>query len=191
MNSLIVGLGNPGPQYSQSRHNIGFMVTDRLASLERIDLGKSKFNSHYGTGNCAGESVALLQPQTFMNLSGRAVFPAAQFFQIPPEKVIVIHDDLDLPFRTLKIKFGGGHGGHNGLRSIISEGLGADFIRVRVGIGRPPAGDPADYVLGHFTQEEREWLPGLIDEAAEAVEKILSLGLQKAMNQVNTRREEA
>ncbi len=187
MDHFIVGLGNPGPQYAKTRHNIGFMVTDRLADQQRLDLNRCKFNARYGSGNAFGRSLLVMQPQTFMNLSGRAVRPAADFFQIPEEQMLVVHDDLDLPFGTLKLKFGGGHGGHNGLRSLMTEGFKGQFVRLRFGIGRPTCPDTADYVLGRFTPEEQEWLPGLIDDAVLAIEKWITLGLQKAMNQVNTK----
>ncbi len=187
MDNLIVGLGNPGAQYQRTRHNVGFMVLERLSELARAPLSRSKFNAFYGTGDLGGKSVALLTPQTFMNASGRAVGPAAHFFQVQAPQIIVVHDDLDLPFGTLRLKVGGGHGGHNGLRSIMGEGgVDAGFVRLRFGIGRPAHGDPADYVLGTFKPNEQEWLPGLIDNAATAIEAVLRLGVARAMNQLNT-----
>ncbi len=187
MDNLIVGLGNPGAQYQRTRHNVGFMVLERLSERAHAPLSRSKFNALYGTGELGGKSVALLAPQTFMNASGRAVGPAAHFFQVEAPQIIVVHDDLDLPFGTLRLKVGGGHGGHNGLRSIMGEGgVAAGFVRLRFGIGRPDHNDAADYVLSPFKSEEQEWLPGLLDDAATAIEAVLRQGVARTMNQLNT-----
>ncbi len=176
---LVVGLGNPGPRYAATRHNAGFMVADLLGG--RIG---AKFKSHRANvdlieGRLAGASIVLAKPRSFMNESGGPVVNAARFFKVPPERVIIIHDDLDLPFGTLKLKRGGGDGGHNGLKSITSA-LGAkDYVRVRLGIGRPPGRqDPAEYVLREFGAAERRDLPVDVDRAADAVEMVLSDGLE-------------
>lgn len=185
---LIVGLGNPEPRYARNRHNVGFMVLEHLAEAARISVSRSKFGGQYGTGEVAGKSVVLLKPLTFMNLSGRSVAPAAKFFGVSTERVMVIHDELDLPFSTLRLKSGGGHGGHNGLRSIVAE-LGSNaFQRLRVGIGRPAHGTVSHYVLSDFAEgEERDWVPDLIERATKALETALRLGMKKAMNEVHAK----
>ena len=186
---LIVGLGNPEPRYAKNRHNVGFMVLDALANEARIAVSRSKFKGLYGTGEIAGKSVVLLKPLTFMNLSGRSVAPAAKFFGVPPERVMVIHDELDLPYGTLRLKSGGGHAGHNGLRSMVAEfGGNKGFQRLRVGIGRPVHGTVSNYVLSDFSAgEERDWLPDLVERAANALETALRLGMKAAMNEVHAK----
>lgn len=184
---LIVGLGNPGPRYAHNRHNVGFMAIDRLASDAHTTVSRAKFKGHYATATIAGQSVALLKPQTFMNLSGQSVQPAAAFFNVPIGGIFVVHDEIDLPFGTVRLKVGGGHAGHNGLRSIIAQLGGRDFVRIRVGVGRPAHGAVADYVLSDFSSDERAWLPDLLDRSADAVRLALSEGPRKAMNQVNAR----
>jgi len=187
---LVVGLGNPGREYERNRHNVGFMVVDELARLVEADRFKKKFSSELVKVDLRKKEEAwLIKPQTFMNLSGEAVQPCAAFFKIAPESVIVIHDELDVPFGELRLKKGGGHGGHNGLRSIISR-MGPDFIRLRFGIGRPPAsfrGPTADYVLSDFSFDERRELPKLVEKAAKVVLSIATRGLQAAMKTTNTR----
>jgi PTH1 family peptidyl-tRNA hydrolase len=176
---LVVGLGNPGPRYAATRHNAGFMVAELLG--ERIG---AKFKSHRANvdlieGRLAGAPVVLAKPRSFMNESGGPVVNAARFFKVAPEQVIVIHDDLDLPFGTLKLKRGGGDGGHNGLKSITSALGSKEYVRVRLGIGRPPGRqDPADYVLREFGAAERRDLPVDVDRAADAVEMVLRDGLE-------------
>lgn len=183
---LVVGLGNPEPRYAGNRHNVGFMAVDRLADDARISLSRSKFKGVYGTGEVAGMPVALLKPMTFMNLSGESVVPAARFFDVPPERIVVIHDELDLPFGRLRLKIGGGHAGHNGLRSICNLLGSRDFVRLRVGIGRPEKGSVSRYVLADFAAgEETDWLPDLLDRSVAAVRAALSEGPRKAMNTVN------
>lgn len=183
---LVVGLGNPEARYAGNRHNVGFMAVDRLAEEARITAGRSKFKGVYGTGDIAGIPVVLLKPMTFMNLSGESVVPAARFFDVPPERIVVIHDELDLPFGKLRLKIGGGHAGHNGLRSICQLLGSRDFVRLRVGIGRPEKGTVSRYVLSDFAAgEETDWLPDLLDRAAAAVRAALSDGPRKAMNVVN------
>ncbi|PKN57333.1 MAG: aminoacyl-tRNA hydrolase [Deltaproteobacteria bacterium HGW-Deltaproteobacteria-14] len=182
---LIVGLGNPGPKYSANRHNIGFMVADEL--VRRLGATfQDKFEGRVARGRLAGVDVLVLEPQTFMNLSGAALGAAASYFKIAPEHVIVIHDELDLPFEQVRVKVGGGHAGHNGLRSVFQH-FGADFVRVRCGIGRPVQSDVVSYVLSDFSVTERETLGAFVDEAAEAVELIVSRGALEAMNVIHPR----
>jgi PTH1 family peptidyl-tRNA hydrolase len=183
---LVVGLGNPGPKYAATRHNAGFMVLDLLS--ERIG---GSFKAHKSRcdvieGRLAGLRVVLAKPRSFMNESGGPVVAAARFFKTPPERIVVVHDELDLPYGALRLKVGGGDGGHNGLRS-ISSGLGTrDYARVRFGIGRPPGRqDPADYVLRDFAAAERKELAYFVDRAADAVEATLRDGLEPAQNQFN------
>ena len=150
---LIVGLGNPGPKYSWTRHNAGFMVLDELARRAGIAVSRKTFSGFFGEGTYRGERLLLLKPQTFMNLSGRSVNPALHFHRLSLQDLIVIHDDLDIPFGRVKLKDGGGHAGHNGLRSLMQELGGGQFARIRVGVGRPLHGDAADYVLSPFTRD--------------------------------------
>ena len=182
---LVVGLGNPEPRYQNNRHNVGFMVVDRLADDERIDVARQKFKGLLGTGRVGDTPAVLLKPQTFMNLSGRSVAPASKFYDIELQQIVVVHDEIDLPFGTLRLKAGGGHAGHNGLRSMVAELGGNDFIRLRVGVGRPQHGEVANYVLSDFDQDERPWLPDLLERAADAVRATLRDGVRKAMNQTN------
>lgn len=186
--ALIVGLGNPGPRYAGNRHNVGFMVVDRLAESASLPLSRTRFNGRYATGSLEGRSVALLEPDTFMNLSGQSVSAARSFFNVAIGGICVVHDEIDLPFGTLRLKVGGGHAGHNGLRSMIAQLGGADFIRLRVGVGRPVHGEVSDFVLADFDREQREWLPDLLDRAANAVRLTLREGALRAMNIVNTAR---
>jgi peptidyl-tRNA hydrolase, PTH1 family len=184
---LVVGLGNPGPRYATTRHNIGFLVADLLA--ERIGSG-FKLHKKSGTdalsGRLAGHPVVVGKPRSYMNESGRQVAALAKFYSVPPSDVIVIHDDLDLEFATIRLKLGGGEGGHNGLRS-VSTALGTkDYLRVRIGIGRPPGRkDPATFVLENFTATEWRDVPLICEQAADAVELLIKLGLEPAQNQVH------
>ena len=181
---LIVGLGNPGRDYRWTRHNVGFLLVERLAEKNGIDLAKRGLKSIYGRGKIGKKDVILAKPQTFMNLSGEAVQRLLRFFKIPPEDLIVLHDDLDLPFGKIRIRLQGGAGGHKGIKSII-ESLGVDvFVRFKVGIGRPgKAGqDPADFVLEPLSGGEREELKEMVNRNAEAVEILLLEGPQEAMN---------
>lgn len=192
---LVVGLGNPGPDYAGNRHNVGFMVVDELAS--RWGAGRSAFRAKFGSEllqvDHRGQRVQLQKPQEYMNVSGGPVQRAMAFFRIPPSHVIVIHDEIDLPFLRLRVKVGGGHGGHNGLRS-ISQAIGADYLRLRVGVGRPqgaPAGTVAarervtGHVLGDFGRSELADLPAGLSQAAMAIETILEQGATAAMNEFN------
>lgn len=187
---LVVGLGNPGKKYEKTRHNVGFMVVERLAQAHGLADFKEKFSGVWTKGELRGSPVALLKPTTFMNLSGDSVQPAAAFLKVAPSAVIVVHDELDLPWRDVKLKVSGGHAGHNGLRSLIQRLGTPDFVRVRVGIGRPPAGfagDVADYVLQAFDTMERAELPDVVDRACAAVEAVIADGLTSAMNKLNVK----
>lgn len=182
--ALIVGLGNPGPRYAGNRHNIGFLVADELA-----DRMGGKFKAHSSgseviEGRLAGTRAVLTKPRSFMNLSGGPVAAAMKFYKIELESLIVIHDELDLPYGTVRLKRGGGENGHNGLRS-ISKSLGTkDYLRVRFGVGRPPGRmDAADYVLKDFATTERRELAYFIDLCSDATEALTSTGLEPAQNQ--------
>ena len=182
---LVVGLGNPGPKYQGTRHNAGFLVLDRLAEEAGISLSRKQFGGVYGEGTLDGNRLCLLQPQTFMNLSGRSVAEAVRFHKLSLPQVIVVHDELDIPFGQVKVKEGGGHGGHNGLRSLIQELAGNQFIRVRFGIDRSPGSDTAGYVLTNFPREQQLQLPLLLDRTVELLRLLLQDGVAKAMNQYN------
>ena len=183
---LIVGLGNPGAKYSSTRHNIGFMVIDNLASRHGIEVGTGKGGSLIGRGRLAGEPVVLAKPQTFMNRSGEAVRPNLLYMGIGVDDLIIIHDDIDLEFGRIKVKKGGGHGGHNGLKSVISHLGDSGFTRIRVGIGRPGNDmDVSSYVLSPFAAKEREQLREIIDNATDAVEAVVLEGPVSAMNRFN------
>ncbi|MGV9680034.1 aminoacyl-tRNA hydrolase [Nocardia sp. NPDC003482] len=185
--ALVVGLGNPGPEYERTRHNVGFLVADVLA--ERVG---GRFTVHKKSGadlleaRLDGRKVLLAKPRSFMNVSGRPVAALARFFSVPPTEVIVVHDELDLPFGTIRLKRGGGEGGHNGLRSVSSSLTTKDYLRVRFGIGRPPGRqDPADFVLKPFSSPERKELPVIVEQAADAVELLLRADLETAQNQLH------
>ncbi|MCX7635125.1 MAG: aminoacyl-tRNA hydrolase [Syntrophales bacterium] len=184
---LIVGLGNPGSQYRFSRHNAGFLVVEKLAEDNGIAFAKKGFDALYGKGSIQDIPVVIAKPQTFMNLSGVAVRGLYEFFKIDKdEDLIVAHDDLDLPFLTLRLKAGGGHGGHKGLQSIIEQLGSAAFSRIRLGIGRPTDRMSVDtYVLSPFSPEERVRLPAVVTTAARAAADMISLGIQAAMNRYN------
>lgn len=184
---LIAGLGNPGTRYQWTRHNAGFMVLDRLSEIAGIQISKKGFSGLCGEGWWKGERLLLLKPLTFMNLSGRSVAEAIRFHKLSPQDVVVVHDDLDIPFGRVKLKRGGGHGGHNGLRSILAELGNGDFTRVRVGIDRPVRGDVVDYVLTPFSREETRQLPFLLDGVADAIGSLFADGLEKSMSIFNNR----
>jgi peptidyl-tRNA hydrolase, PTH1 family len=183
---LVVGLGNPGEQYQDNRHNLGFKVVDELRARARAPALRAKFGAELCEVTLVGERVLLCKPMEFMNVSGQAVARVAGFWKVPAADVIVVHDELDLPFGRLKLGVGGGHGGHNGVRSMLADLGGAEFARVRVGVGRPAAGrDPADYLLSDFSRAEDKELPALVGLAADAIEMIVAKGLTPAMNQFN------
>lgn len=183
---LVVGLGNPGKEYAANRHNVGFMVADLLASRIGAKFGRSK-RSHAdvaeGRLGFGGPKLILAKPLTFMNLSGAPVSQLAQFFKVPLENVIAVHDELDVPFGQIRVKRGGGEGGHNGLRSMSKSLATKEYARVRFGIGRPPGRqDPADYVLSDFGGAERKELDFLVDRAADVVEAVVAEGVEWAQN---------
>ncbi|WP_346623849.1 aminoacyl-tRNA hydrolase [Blastococcus montanus] len=188
---MVVGLGNPGPGYAGNRHNVGAMVLDELARRAGIrpTPGKgARARAVSGEGRLAGVRVVLAQPLTYMNESGSPVRGLLDYHKLPPEQLVVVHDELDLPFACVRLKRGGGEGGHNGLRSITRSTGTKDYLRVRVGIGRPPGRqDPADYVLKDFSATERKELDLLLVEAADAVESLLTTGLEAAQNVVHPR----
>jgi peptidyl-tRNA hydrolase, PTH1 family len=191
---LVVGLGNPGRKYERTRHNVGFLVVDRLAQAHAFPDFKEKWNARWAKGEIVANGrphpAALIEPQTYMNLSGDSVQPAAAFLRVPTDAIIVVHDELDLPWGDVRLKVGGGHAGHNGLRSMIQRLGGPDFVRVRVGIGRPPAGwagDVADFVLSDFDPIQRAELPDVCARAASAVEAVVVEGVKAAMNRLNTK----
>lgn len=184
--TLIVGLGNPGKEYRWTRHNMGFLVLDAWARAHSLTFATRKFSAKIGTGAVFRKKVLLAKPMTFMNLSGQSIAPLVRYFKVPPEDLVIVHDDLDLAPGRVKIKSGGGDGGHQGLRSAV-ECLGTqEFVRVRVGIGRPPDGLTAtEYVLEEFNGEEKGVLKETVERATRAVEIILSEGVVKAMNEFN------
>jgi peptidyl-tRNA hydrolase, PTH1 family len=184
---LIAGLGNPGPGYAGNRHNAGYLVADELAGRVGGRFKPGKFRTSAAEGRLAGTPVTLLKPLSYMNESGGPVAGLRGFYHLPPDRIVVIHDELDLPFGTIRLKFGGGDNGHNGLRSITSALGTRDYYRVRFGIGRPPGRmDPAAYVLRDFAAAERAELPFLVDRAADATEALLRDGLAAAQNEFHS-----
>ncbi|KKC04563.1 aminoacyl-tRNA hydrolase [Mycobacterium nebraskense] len=184
---LVVGLGNPGDNYARTRHNLGFMVADLLA--DRLG-SKFKVHKRSGTevvsGRLAGHSVLVAKPRCYMNESGRQVGPLAKFYSVTPADIVVVHDDLDLDFGSIRLKIDGGEGGHNGLRSVASALGTKEFQRVRIGIGRPPGRkDPAAFVLENFSAAERGEVPTICEQAADATELLIELGLEAAQNRVH------
>ena len=184
---LVVGLGNPGPQYAKTRHNVGFMVADLLAARLGANFKVHKRSgAEIATGRLAHRPVVLAKPRTYMNESGRQVGPLAKFYSVAPADVIVIHDELDIEFGQIRLKQGGGEGGHNGLRSLVNALGTKDFHRVRIGIGRPPGRkDPAAFVLENFSSAERAQVPTICEMAADATEMLIELGLEPSQNQVH------
>ena len=186
---LVVGLGNPGTDYANTRHNAGFLVVDEVAAAWSISIHQKKFNAELGRGRVNGIDAILVKPQAYMNRSGLPVRQVADYFKISYQDMLVIHDDIDLEFGRLKIKAKGGHGGHNGVRSLI-DALGEDaFVRLRMGVGRSGAeGGVVNHVLGTFNQHERELLEKVIQRARGAVETILCEGAKEGMNRFNDKR---
>ena len=187
---LVVGLGNPGPKYEWTRHNVGFLVIDQLADRENLPVQRLKHKALTNTALIGGKPVLLMKPTTYMNLSGEAVGEAARFYKIPPDRVLVISDDVSLPQGKLRVRRSGSAGGHNGLKNIIAH-LGTDqFPRLRVGVGeKPPRMDLADYVLGHFSQGERKIMEDAVKEAADAVMEAVEEGIDHAMNSHNRKKD--
>ena len=180
---LVVGLGNPGPKYATTRHNVGQMVVDELASRRGEAFREHKAGARVVETwvRPGGDKLVLAKPNSFMNVSGAPVGALARFYSVNPERIVLVHDELDIPFDTIKLKIGGGHGGHNGIRDVARVLTTPDFPRVRVGIGRPPGRqDPADWVLAPFGAAERPNLPILISDAADAVEQLVEEGLLAA-----------
>ena len=183
---LVVGLGNPGPTYSGHRHNVGAMVAAVVAGRLGSRFKSHKAGADIADGRLVGEPTIVAVPRSYMNLSGPPVAGLVRFFKVAPDQLIVVHDELDLPAHTVRVKQGGGEGGHNGLRS-ISASLGTkDYLRVRVGVGRPPGRmDPADFVLQNFSPAERTELPIDLEVAADAVESLIGRGLQVTQNELH------
>ncbi|MEO8904671.1 MAG: aminoacyl-tRNA hydrolase [Polyangiaceae bacterium] len=192
---LVVGLGNPGPRYALTRHNAGFLVIDALslaplAKGRRVAAFQARFEGQYSELELAGRHVGLLKPETFMNASGRSVLAATAELKLDPEALLVVHDELDIAFGALRLKAGGGDGGHRGVRSISTELNTANYGRLRVGIGRPPPdfqGDIADFVLQAASLEEQDGLASVLELASEVVESVVTDGLSQAMNRTNQR----
>jgi peptidyl-tRNA hydrolase, PTH1 family len=181
---LVAGLGNPGPPYAGNRHNAGFMVADLLAARIGAGYRRDRSRVQAAWGQLAGLPVIIAKPMSFMNLAGPRLAAVAGYYKIPPDRIAVVHDELDLPFGTIRLKLGGGDGGHNGLRSLTGALGTRDYYRVRVGIGRPPGRqDPADFVLRDFAAAERKEVPLVLERAADAVEALLRLGLAPAQNE--------
>jgi PTH1 family peptidyl-tRNA hydrolase len=183
---LVVGLGNPGPGYAKNRHNVGFMIADLLAERIGAKFGRAKraatevAEGHLVPG---GPRMVIAKPTTYMNLLGAPSVALAQFYKIPPAQIIALHDELDLDFGTIRVKIGGGEGGHNGLRSISKSLSTKDYVRVRFGISRPPGRqDPADYVLSDFSGTERKELGFLVDRAADIAESVVTIGVEPTQN---------
>ena len=184
---IIVGLGNPGREYEGTRHNVGFLVLDKLAAKENISIPEKKHKAIIGKGMAAGQKCVLAKPQTYMNLSGESVKLAGGFYKIPPERVLVISDDVALPLGKLRIRAGGSAGGHNGLKNIIAH-LGTDqFPRVRVGVGAPehPDHEMIDWVIGHFTPKEKKTVDESVGRAVDAALCVIEKGVQEAQNRFN------
>ncbi len=183
---LIVGLGNPESEYAHTRHNMGFDTINELAKNNNINITKTKFKALYETGIIQNEKVILLKPQTYMNLSGEAIKEARDFYNVKPEEIIVIYDDIDIEKGKIKLRKKGGPGSHNGMKSVVQELNTTDFIRIRVGIGQPEfKSDMMNYVIGKVPEEEQKILQQGTKKAAEAIEEILKNGIDIAMNKFN------
>ena len=184
--ALIVGLGNPGREYAGNRHNVGFMTADRWAAAHALAFSKIQHHAVIAVGRSGQRRIIAAKPQTYMNESGRAVGALLRFYKIPVEQLLVMFDDLDLPFGAIRLRADGGAGGHNGMRSIIQHLGGNQFARLRIGIGRPPGRmDPAAFVLQDFSREEAAELGDLLDRAGQAIDAFLTAGVTAAMNQFN------
>ena len=185
---LVVGLGNPGPEYAATRHNVGYLVVEELADRARGRFAKHKrAHAQVAEERLQGHRAVLAKPSTYMNESGGPVKGLLDFYKVPMERLVVVHDELDIAFNTLRLKLGGGDNGHNGLRSIRRSTDSGEFFRVRVGVGRPPGRqDPADFVLKPWSSVERKEIPMLVSDAADAVEMLIHEGLERAQNRFNT-----
>lgn len=185
---LIAGLGNPGAEYERTRHNIGFRVLDLLAERLGTRFKRGRTSALVAEARDGDLRIVLAKPTTYMNLSGNAIAPLARYFKIEPERVVVVHDEIDLPFGSLRVKFGGGTAGHNGLRSLVSSLGTPEFARVRVGVGRPAGRkEAADHVLDAFSKAEEKEVPIVVAEAADAVQEIMRDGVERTQNRINTR----
>lgn len=184
---LVVGLGNPGIDYEKTRHNIGFVFIDQLAEKLKISVTKPLFKSLTGKTTLAGNGVVLAKPQTYMNLSGNSVSALMNWFKLPLEGLIVVHDDIDLPPGKIRIKSGGGHGGQKGIESIISQMGTNEFVRLKIGVGRPQVLDfqVSDWVLGRFTEDENVFIKEGLEKALDAVVMIITKGTEAAKNSYN------
>jgi peptidyl-tRNA hydrolase, PTH1 family len=189
---LLVGLGNPGPEYARTRHNVGFLVADEMARIAGASFSLRKFGAEIAEAAAGGERFWIVKPQTFMNHSGEAVGAAMRFWKLDPADLVVVHDDIELePFRV-QVKVGGGHGGHNGLKSVNAHVGTPEYARVRVGVGRPPERvDPADWVLGRFPRAEDREVLDVVERGAAAARAVVVDGAAKAMNEFNRRRSPA
>jgi peptidyl-tRNA hydrolase, PTH1 family len=186
---LVAGLGNPGSQYARNRHNAGALVLEGLAARIGVSFKRHKSGCFVAEGELAGERVVLARPISYMNESGRPLRALATFYKIDAGHIVVLHDEIDIPFGEVRIKFGGGTAGHNGLKSIVAHLGTQDFTRVRIGVSRPRGDRGATgHVLGDFSAAERDELPVMLDRVADAVERILEVGIDRAMNEVNTRK---
>ncbi len=188
---LVVGLGNPGREYAHNRHNVGFMVVERFVERHGTagvgDPWREKFHGRYAMVTVSGQRVVVLEPLEYMNRSGKGVVAASQFFRVPPEQILVVHDELDFEFGRVAIKDGGGHGGHNGLRDIVTLLGSADFVRIRTGIGRPEkGGDVSKWVLSDFDAVDGASLPDILQRAEQALTAVITDGVRSAMNAINS-----
>ena len=182
---IVAGLGNPGAKYRETRHNIGFGVINELAERWSISMSRQRFDSYYGDARIGDRSVVLLAPQTYMNLSGQAVTAVCRFFDLEQGALVVIHDEIELPFGRIRLKWSGGNAGHNGLRSIDGLFGDSDYFRIRMGVGRPRFGSVTDHVLSRFSDQEGAGLPDVLRGGADAVSLLLEKGHRAAQNQVN------
>jgi PTH1 family peptidyl-tRNA hydrolase len=189
---LLVGLGNPGPEYARTRHNVGYLVADEVARMSGAGFTLKKFSAEIAEAAIGGERIWIVKPQTYMNHSGEAVGAALRFWKLSAADLVVVHDDLELePFRV-QVKVGGGHGGHNGLKSVNAHVGSPEYARVRLGVGRPPpAVDPADWVLGRFARADDRAVEDLVERGAAAARAVVVDGAAKAMNEFNRRRSAA
>ena len=185
MPALIVGLGNPGPEYARTRHNAGFLCVEELARRGGLKWERPRLKAAQARGKLAGRDVVLAKPQTYMNLSGTSVAQLVKWYKTPLSDLLIVYDELDLPFGQLRLRAGGSAGGHNGLTSVLQQLRTSEVPRLRIGVGRPEWGEPKGYLLSRFTKEQTERLPALIDRAADAAELWLREGLIAAMNRYN------
>jgi peptidyl-tRNA hydrolase, PTH1 family len=186
---LVLGLGNPGRRYERTRHNAGFLVVDRLAARQGVAVERAQLGATVESVRLGDHPVVLAKPQSFMNLSGQPAASLRGWYKVENDHLVVVHDEVDLPFGDVRVKKGGGSGGHNGLKDLVEKLGTSEFVRVRVGVGRPPQGwDTADWVLAAFSPAEEEALPEIVDRAADAVVLVVERGVSHAMGEINRRR---